>query len=112
MEFIQDSFELNVVIDKRAVEPEREEVAATALAPGQPGFGAPGAFQPVPGAFNAPPRAGGGGAASRRERDDDEPTGFGGAFGGGQFGTTGQFVGQNGQPLTNLTNTMALRAMV
>ncbi len=97
MEFIQDSFELNVVIDKRAVEPEREEVAATAVAPGQPGFGAPGAFQPAPGAFNAPR----GGALSpgqaRRQSDDDEPTGgFGGGFGGGQFGQAGQF-GQTGQ---------------
>lgn len=94
MEFIQDSFELNVVIDKRAVEPEREEIAATALAPGQPGFGAPGAFQPAPGAFNA--GGGGGVGASRRQSDDDEPTGFGGGFGGGQFGQAGQF-GQTGQ---------------
>ena len=92
MEFIQDSFELNVVIDKRAVEPERVETAATAVAPGQPGFGQPGAFPAAPGAF--PQQRGNNAGSGRRGEDEDnggfsinaQPGGFGpGAQGNSQF---------------------------
>ena len=86
MEFIQDSFDINVVIDKRAVEPERDETTTTVGLPGQPGFGTqPGAGFGGAGAF---PRTGGfgsSGGSRRRAEDDDESGGFGG-FGGGGFG--------------------------
>ena len=40
MEFIQDSFDINVVIDKRAVDPEQDETTAATGVPGGAPFGA------------------------------------------------------------------------
>ncbi|MCF6286573.1 MAG: hypothetical protein L3K26_15465, partial [Candidatus Hydrogenedentes bacterium] len=97
MEFIQDSFELNVVIDKRAVEPEREAVTTTGVPgafgapPGGPGaFGAPG----VGGGQRARRGGGGGGGGFRARRGGDG--GGGGGFGGlrgSAFAGTGTGIG-------------------